>query len=254
MKKLFEFILLLVLVVSCNINQYQKLPDGTIRKPEIVSEYFSVPADSMIIKCQDLHGFGPLSIGKTTFSEASKLRDIFPYESNKNSFYSTYGLWGTGEYDIAKRLEKNQSIKRLESAISFKIGELKFNKITLAFYNDILVAIAFDPEYEDQILNYYIGKFGNGDGHRIIKDYFYKDYTKDKYYHNVEHTWYNNNVKFTYKEHVQSGPNIRSRFEEDFLMTDNTGNFEKFLDVLQSVINSAHEQETESIQKSFDLL
>ena len=253
MKNIFGFILLLV-VASCNINQYQKLPDGTIRRPEIVNEYFSVPADSMIIKCQDLHGFGPFSIGKTTFSEASKLRDIFPYERNKNSFYSSYEPWGTGEYDIAKKLEKDQSIKRLESTISFKIGELKFNKITLAFYNNILVAIAFEPEYEDQILDHYINKFGNGDGHRIIKNYFYKDYKKDKYYNNIEHTWYNNNVKFTYKGYFQSGPNIRSIFEDEFLMTDNTGNFDKFLEVRQSIINSAREQETEAVQKSFDLL
>lgn len=247
------FLLLIITSCSCNQNQYQKLPDGTIRKPEIVNEYFSETPDSMLIKCQDLHGFGPFIIGKTTFKEASRQTKIFPYETNRNDFYGSYSLWSIDDYDIAHLMENDKRIKRLDGSLKFKIGELEFNDIVLAFYNDTLVAITFDPEYDEQILKHYINEYGNGDGHKIIENYFYKDYSKDRYYSNIEHTWYNKNVKFTYKYYFKNS-GTRTVYEEEFLMIDNTGKFEKFLEIQQSIVNAAHAKEKDALQESFDLL
>lgn len=254
MKKTLFYLFLLFCITSCNINQYQKLPNGKIRKPEIVNELFSTPSDSMIMKCQDLDGFGPFIIGKTTFKEASKHKEIFQYNDYKNSFYGYAGSWATSNDDIVKQLESSTKIKRLESRRPFKIGELKFNNITLAFYNDTLVGIVFEPEYGEEILNHYIQKYGNGDGHKILKNYFYKDYTKDKYYHDIEHSWYNNVVSFSCKEYFEKNPESRSIVSSEFIMTDRTGRFEDFIQEYNSIINSQKEQKEESKNKSFDLL
>lgn len=253
MKTLF-YLFLLICITSCNINQYQKLPDGKIRKPEIVNELYSTPSDSMIIKCQDLDGFGPFIIGKTTFKKASKHKEIFQYDNCKNSFYGYAGSWATSNDDIAKQLESSTKIKRLESSLPFKIGELKFNNIILAFYNDTLVGIVFEPEYGEKILNHYIQKYGNGDGHKILKNYFYKDYKKDKYYHDVEHSWYNNVVLFTYKEYFRRDPNSRTISSTEFLMTDRTGKFDEFINEYSSIKTSNKDQKNKAIEESFDLL
>lgn len=253
MKTLFP-LFFVICIASCNINQYQKLPDGKIRKPEIVNEYFTTPSDSMIAKCHDLDGFGPFIIGKTTFREASRNRSVFQYNENENSFYGYTGIWETGDDELAKQLETNSKIKRLNGNLSFSIGELKFNEITLAFYNDTLAGIVFEPEYEDMILNHYIKKYGNGDGHKILKNYFYKDYKKDKYYHDVEHSWYNNVVLFTYKEYFRHDPNSRTISSTEFTMTDRTGKFDKFINEYNSIITAKKDQENKAIEESFDLL
>lgn len=251
MKYLPFIAIAIIAVTSCS--PYQRDANGKIRKPELVNETFQTSKDSMLIKCADLKGFGPFIIGKTTFKKASKESKIFPYGAN-NSFYGLSGSWASSDDDISKKLEKDNRIKRLKGNHSFNIGELKFHDITLAFYNDTLVAISFDPEYDDQILNYYLGKYGNGNGHKIIQDYFYKDYNKDRYYHDIAHTWYNEKVNFSYKEYFKSGPNIRTFTSNEFLMNDNTGKFEKFLEIRQSILDSEKEIEKTQLQESYDML
>ena len=85
------------------------------------------------------------------------------------------GHWGVQDFELEKWLNtKYPSIKQFNVEVrsdvfanKYSLGDIEFRNLDLAFYNDKLVAVFFELDYdtdEQEVLNHYIEKYGEGIG------------------------------------------------------------------------------------------
>jgi hypothetical protein len=96
----------------------------------------------------------------------------------------------------------------------YKIGDIEIGRVSCAFYKNKLVAISFNGN--DEILDHYIKKYGNG-------CYCFPDGEYDSLLRYAERTWSNENVTLKYYG-----------FGDDVLIISNDGGFDKYLEELKT--------------------
>lgn len=173
MKRLSYILLAILVFQACKVEA---------DKPEVIDQVFEPTDEELFEACSDLQGIGQFIIGKTTFKQALNDKDYKASTSEfdrRNNLYN--GHWGndywkskddnvSNSYDKAKWIEKEakNKVKQLNGNFTgTKVGDLKFEKFDMAFLNDTLVAIWFYPadEIEDDIIDHYKEKYGDGRGH-----------------------------------------------------------------------------------------
>lgn len=222
----------------------------------IVNNEFSTAIDTMILKCQDLDGLGPFVLGKTTKKEITNEMAKFGFPSiGFTNLYSS--VWGMEDKEIVRTLDTNNEISRMYYISKYEIGTLKFSRLNLAFLRDTLIAIDFLPDLNSRsaVINHYIEKYGNGDGHEIIDIPKTDKYDKQYYLRDIHHTWYNLNLVFTVSFFEESGPNVKPVFPESkFLMRTNDTRLEEFLSIQAKVIEDVKMKGKEDVRKSLEAL
>lgn len=169
MKKALFISLLTITVLACG-----EAPEKTL-----IDEKYEPTDDELFEACADLKGIGQYIIGKSTFKSILKDKE-FRHNTNswdwKNNFFN--GHWGndfwrssgssvSNDTEKGNYIEENaKQIKQLALGMSFKVGELTFDKFDMAFLNDTLVAIWFFPDRNCNtgVINHYLEKYGNGRG------------------------------------------------------------------------------------------
>lgn len=227
---LFLFIGVALSISSCQ---------GSVSKTaDITDEVYAIPHDSLYVICKDLSGLNDFRIGmtlkqvKATDLYRSQVRYSLPTEI---TFYS--GRWKYREYTSFKKADwitKNckGEIKQMVPQVigKFKIGELEFRDMNLAFLHDTLVAIYFYPENkETYILNHYKEKYGNGNG----SYYHYRldnepcedrDLLRVDEKETEKHKWENEHVALDYYKtssfYMAPNEKIRSYDEHYYLVYD----------------------------------
>ena len=164
---------------------------------------FSPTNEELYSQCSELKGLGRFIIGETTYSEISKFLRLH------SSF--TKGRWSTYEEVASFINHKYRKIKQI-TIQSDAIPTLDFkHPISLAFYNDTLVAIDINENYP-KIEVLLKQKYGDGKGYikwtykikgeRGIKDYYYEQ-TKDEY-----RTWENESISLRYIDNTTGIPEV----------------------------------------------
>ena len=164
---------------------------------------FSPTNEELYSQCSELKGLGRFIIGETTYSEISKFLRLH------SSF--TNGRWSTYEEIASFINHKYRKIKQI-TIQSDAIPTLDFkHPISLAFYNDTLVAIDINENYHkiEMLLKQ---KYGDGKGYikwtykikgkRGINDYYYEQ-TKDEY-----RTWENESISLRYIDNTTGIPEV----------------------------------------------
>lgn len=197
---LFLFIGVALSISSCQ---------GSVSKiADITDEVYAIPHDSLYVICKDLSGLNDFRIGMTLKQvKATKLYRSQNYIYTDNfSFIS--GKWKYYDHKACDWIIKNckGEIKQLHPMTSgnFKIGDLEFSKMDLAFLHDTLVAVCFYPDKQrETVLNHYKEKYGNGNG-RYYKYYKDNEPCRDKEKAKSEgkeieeHLWENERVALKY--------------------------------------------------------
>lgn len=232
MKRLLYFLLAALTLQACNVEA---------DKPEVIDQTFDPTDEELYAACADLQGIGQFVIGKTTFKQVLNDKD---YKASTNDFdrNSTLynGHWGndywrskddniSNSYEKAKWIEKEakNKVKQLNGNLSgTKVGDLKFEKFDMAFLNDTLVAIWFypDDEIEDDIIEHYKEKYGDGRGHykyshsrvKVGDDITATESTDEA------RTWANEKVALDYVNddyfHMEPNSNPISRYKHTMLI------------------------------------
>ena len=213
---------------------------------EKVDSTFVVPKEEMLAKCADLKGLGPFVIGKTTLKEVNNSK-IFDSMFNETDFSG--GKWRAYEENAEKALENHKRIKMFHNAWHFKIGEVEFDDISMAFVDNVLVAIYFDPHSENTLLSSYISKYGSGEGQKHIDSYLYKDPSYNDTHHNEERTWYNDRVTLRYTTFFTTKP---LRADTEFIIHDNTGKYQYFIDEIESANEIAKKERETKTKQSYN--
>lgn len=227
------------------------LPFFSCNTTDNINETYHESIDSLYIKCAELKGFGPFIIGHTTFSEAASNTNVFKY-GGFNSF-SKDSEWGTNDNLTEELLLSDSSIKQIYTTLPFQIGEMEFKNISLAFYNDILVAIVFEPQNRDLILDYYISKYGNGNGYKLVNNtYTRKGYYKSQF-HSEKHEWENEKLKFTFSYLFMFDKNT-AILNKEFLIIDKTGLYDKFIQTINDVQLNSKSLNQERLIESLEQL
>ena len=232
---LFTFIMAFALI-SC----------GQIRH-DFTNEEYSIPQDSMIVKCAELKGLGPLVIDKTRYDDINTSK--FDYAFDSKGFSTVLGKW-RARSEAACEMLNNDSDCKVFRLDKFKVGEIEFSTVELAFYNDELVAIAFS---NGSLLSHYISKYGTGDGHKHVNNYIYKDSKKDRYDHSEEHLWYNNFVQMEYQDKFRNERHYIPVFNE-YTISDRTGKYANFLNEIEKVNEECSKAKKQAEQNSLDML
>lgn len=234
MHKLFTLIAVVAVFVSCNSSRH-----------DFVNESYSEPEDSLIVRCSSLKGLGPLVIGNTTLSDISPSKLNYLYKNE--GFYSSH--WLSSDSELASAIDDVTIIDCIELA-KFKVGEIEVGDVDLAFYDGKLVAIAFS---NGSLLEHYLSKYGNGNGHKYVNNFLYKDYTKDRIHQEEEHLWYNNSVQMTYTD---SYKNERAHVNvyDEFVISDRTGQYDSFLSTINKVKKEYYDKKKALKTESLDML
>ena len=253
MKKLSKLLSLVLFLSGC----------GPV--PEIISETYEISNDSLYIKCADLQGFGNFIIDKSTMRDVMKDDgvDWFYREYGGNDFHS--GFWGiTEDYDLTDYIEKNNIIKQLQIGTlsrPYKIGELKFDEMDLAFLNDTLVAISIGGDFY-KIADHYIEKYGSGQGyhHWYCKSRGQngdRNFFMEKREHNLR-VWANEKVKLEYKydweSKVANNEIVYSIQGDDYCILTSQKRYDKFLSILENTKNEYKEQKEIKMKSSLERL
>ena len=208
MNKSILFIISCCVFLSC-INDTPKVSESNTT--------FSPTNEELYSQCSELKGLGRFIIGETTYSEISKFLRLH------SSF--TKGRWSTYEEVASFINHKYRKIKQI-TIQSDAIPTLDFkHPISLAFYNDTLVAIDINENYHkiDMLLKQ---KYGDGKGYikwtyqikgkRGIKDYYYEQ-TKDEY-----RTWENESISLRYIDNTTGIPEVYPEILSGWEIVSNT--------------------------------
>lgn len=234
MHKLFTLIAAVAVFVSCNSVRH-----------DFVNESYSETDDSLIVRCSSLKGLGPLVIGNTTLSDISPSKLNYSYK--KEGFNMSH--WLSADSELSAVLNNVTIVDCIELA-KFKVGEIEVGDVDLAFYDGKLVAIAFS---NGSLLEHYLSKYGNGNGHKYVNNFLYKDYTKDRYHHEEEHLWYNNSVQMTYTD-IYKNERAHVNIYDEFVISDRTGQYESFLSTINKVKKEYYDKKKALKTESLDML
>lgn len=250
------FFLSIVIVASCN---------SIGAKPEIMNEIFEPTLDSLYIQCKDLKGLGNLHIGKTTLRQVQRDKGITIPEILRDATFVN-GYWGVSalsDYELGQYLDRKATIiKQFEVSDfvnKYRIGELEIEKVCCAFYRDTLVAISFDCT--EEILNHYIGKYGNGKGSKYTYTYRKGNYGDRNYTfenkHIEERLWANKDVTMEYKKHwhQRTAPNERDMvYGTESCVISSNSRYDDFLNELDKHKKAYKEQKEAKTKASYDSL
>lgn len=230
-----------------------------------ISEKFEISEDSLYVQCTELKGLGNLHIGKTV------LKDLFTdkgvticKESLKSNFHG--GYWGVdvGNYDLGRHLDKSEQIKQVQVgryAYPYKVGEIEFETMELAFLNDTLVGISIGGDFY-KIREHMIEKFGNGKGYY---SFFCKSRGKNgesNFFmekHEHEHRiWANKNVKlekrYDWDSKVVRNKDVYSKKGDDYCLITSQTRYDEFLQILKQNKLDYKNQKNIKIKESYNML
>ena len=166
----------------------------------------------------------------------------------RTNWYS--GYWGVQDSEMKNWLnDKHPEIKQFKVNVltgypTYKLGDIEFSELDLAFYNNKLVAVYYEFGYnvnDTEILNHYIQKYGEGIG-SYYSSYWSNGLSGDDYACDITindiRQWKNEKVtlQYTHDERHLSYPkkdNKRGLYlnDEYYLVYDEVGYaaFEKTL-------------------------
>lgn len=211
MRRTLLYSALTIIVIACG-------PQPTISETD---EKYEPTDEELFAACAELKGVGQYIIGKSTFQSVQKDKEFRqncsgPFDRDNNLYNGHWGndFWRRKGGDISETFDERKfiekdvkgKVKQLYGGLSFKVGELEFDKFDMAFLNDTLVAIWFFPDSDalSDITDHYIEKYGNGRGK--LYDYHYSLKHSDgqftfKSTHDELHVWENENVALEYKNY-----------------------------------------------------
>lgn len=245
-------------------------------KPEIVNEVYDPTDEELFAACADLQGIGQFIIGKTTFKQVLNDKDYKASTSEFDRRTNLYnGHWGndywksqgdniSNSYEKAKWIENEakNKVKQLNGIFTgTKVGDLKFEKFDMAFLNDTLVAIWFypDKEIEDDIIEHYKEKYGDGRGHykylhsrvKIGDDITATENTEEN------RTWENEKVALEYCNedyfHMEPGSKASSYFKHTLLIYSKN-RYPVFIETLKGLAEQYDNIREEGKKKALNVL
>jgi hypothetical protein len=259
MKHIHTYLLLVLVVLSCNVQ---------VDKPETINEVYEPTDEELFAACADLQGIGQFIIGKTTFKNVLNDKDFknssssFDRETNLYNGHWGYDFWKTKNDDISSGFDKRKWIEkeakgRIKQLIpqfsGIKIGDLDFDKFDMAFLNDTLVAIYFYPDdkIETDVIDHYKEKYGNGRGHYKYSSSRVQvgdDVTATTSTDEVR-TWANENVALDFNNteyfHMEPGAKPTGYYEHSLLIYSKSR-----YPVFEELLKSLSKQYDENMQQS----
>lgn len=224
-------------------------------------EYFN----DKTINGEQIKGLGDYIIGVTTLNDIKKEgHPLYSYldilhSDTQNSYRYEYvqgsmdldtivGVDKVEFYDNSHRLYDDTLICQLRRREYWVEGNMICNNLTLSFYKDTLVAIAFsnsfgnkDCEKAGDILEMYITKYGKGRGyHEKRYDSYFINGENHEYEENIsEYNWENTSINmklYHILTHYKKSGNLRS--EMTVQIKDKKG-FSLFCDRLKETYNES---------------
>ena len=204
-------------------NRMQFVTDSLARVSDSLNRREMFIADSLehLDAVKSIKGLGQLHIGDTY----TQVKYNFDKDYWNNSKMFRCGNWEhkssfsrdvDSEIAISKYIHKNITNINIKEYTTwhYKIGDIEIGRVSCAFYKNKLVAISFNGN--DEILDHYIKKYGNG-------CYCFPDGEYDSLLRYAERTWSNENVTLKYYG-----------FGDDVLIISNDGGFDKYLEELKT--------------------
>lgn len=270
MKQYLSLFIVFVSVLSC-----------TFEAPVSLSEEYNPTDEELFPACSDLQGVGQFIVGKSTYKTVINDPDYqinvgvlsSSRESNFFNGHWGYAFWDDSESSIGVSLDKSRLIEkeskgRIKQLItrtsghSITIGGLEFKEFDMAFLNDTLVAIYFEPttEIEDKVIMHYKQKYGDGRGHFKYSKSMMGSGEKAtiwKEFRDEVRTWANDRVilDYVYEEDYDAitksyfeDLNLRYEFHPSYTIYSKT-RYPVFVDYLMSLAKLYDEEEAKKQQQ-----
>ena len=162
-------------------------------------------------RIESIDGFADFIVGESPFHVISGRYEKKDWKTNSFALCykedwtflfncKWYELYKDLEYkdkdEIATILTKNNLVRSI-ALENYKVGDMLLKNFYLAFYNDTLVAIQFEPDIEDRedMRNHYVEKYGSGNG--FSNTYDLMD-AMGRYTNKEHREWDNHSISLTY--------------------------------------------------------
>lgn len=246
MKRLSFIILICITVLTSGCVNGNRRTNNSSKSSGIDTVYHTDK-----IKELDFNGLFEFKIGMTTVRDAKKINDkmTFPDPFFESDFYGN-DKWEVHDFDKAERWAKNDLISKYDFTL-YTVGDIRISSLSLAFYNDTLVAINI-PSVNHDLISLVIEKYGPGEGHEQGSGY---DKGGKFYYSSRERReWKGRNATAEYfKSSSNEGP-LGGYFIEYLIIADNSGKYELFEKELQALKDEDKEIDEKEHQSTIDLL
>lgn len=203
------------------------------------------------IKESDFNGLFEFKIGMTTVRDAKKINDkmTFPDPFFESDFYGN-DEWEVHDFDKAERWAKNKLISKYDFT-SYTVGDIRISSLSLAFYNDTLVAINV-PSVDHDLISLVIEKYGPGEGYEQGSGH--KKGGKFYYSSREKREWKGRKATAEYFESSSNEGPLGGYFIEYLIIADNSGKYELFEKELQALKDEDKEIDERERQATKDLL
>lgn len=245
----FISILLAICCISCQ------------EPAEVKNEKYEISTDSLYVACADLSGLGNLKIDETTWNQV--LKDSYvtmPKYSLESNFYS--GFWGVENFEIERYIKNDvKRIKQLRignGVYPYKVGEIHFDEIDLAFLDGILVAISIGSDYY-KVDEHYIKKYGEGQGYynwycKQKGENGGKNFSLEKHEH-TQRIWANEKVKlerkYDWDSQIVNNKTIYSNKGDDYCIFTSQSRYEEFVKILTAAKTDYYSIKEQKMKDSY---